>query len=109
MVANSDRQSNPGIGARNDTGAANVVGAEEEPDPTRKSAFRDAKRDAGIPLTQHPDGVKSDVPLLDKNNKQIRDENGVDVTTREYTYTAPDGEKRIIQEHSLGHQFGEGG
>ena len=29
--------------------------------------------------------------------------------TTEYDYTTPDGKKVVIQDHSAGHDFGEGG
>jgi hypothetical protein len=34
---------------------------------------------------------------------------GKPLMTREYTYTRPDGSKVIIQDHSAGHKFGQGG
>jgi HNH/Endo VII superfamily nuclease toxins len=74
----------------------------------RSGAFRSAKRDAGIPMGQQPDEVRS-VGMTDKNDKSILDEGGMPIQTREYIYTREDGTKIVIQDHSAGHQFGEGG
>ncbi len=46
---------------------------------------------------------------LESNGTKVRDCRGVPIGTREYDFTRPDGTRITIQEHSLGHQFGEGG
>ncbi|MCB9228351.1 MAG: hypothetical protein H6618_01935 [Deltaproteobacteria bacterium] len=74
----------------------------------KKDAFGAAKRDLGIPKGQQPDAVKS-VALEDKWGKKILDSNGKVVNTREYHFTRSDGSKVVIQEHSAGHKFGQGG
>jgi hypothetical protein len=75
---------------------------------SRNGAFRQAKRDAGIPMAQQPDSVRY-VDMTDRNGRVILDANYQPIGTREYIYTTPDGEQIIIQDHSAGHQFGEGG
>ncbi|WP_086055257.1 HNH/endonuclease VII fold putative polymorphic toxin [Protofrankia coriariae] len=47
--------------------------------------------------------------MSDRNGHRVLGENGRPVMTREYTYVRPDGSKVIIQDHSAGHRFGEGG
>ncbi|EGR08362.1 RHS family protein [Vibrio cholerae HE48] len=72
---------------------------------SRKEAFRQAKRDAGIPNNQKP--VVDRVELLDENEfgKKVKvlDKNGNPVQVRQYHYTNTKGDKIVIQEHSLGH------
>ncbi|RLL66500.1 putative T7SS-secreted protein [Streptomyces sp. Z26] len=75
---------------------------------SRSEAFREAKRDLGIPSTQHPDEVTR-VAMSDKFGTRIVDERGIPIVSREYVFTRADGGKVIIQDHSAGHQFGEGG
>ncbi len=74
----------------------------------RSGALNEAKRDLGIPRSQHPDSVGR-VPLVDRNGKNILGTDAKPIMTREYTYTRPDGSKTIIQDHSAGHRFGQGG
>jgi RHS repeat-associated protein len=74
----------------------------------RSGAFREAKRDLGIPRLQDPEAV-SHIPMTDRTGKNILGENGRPIMTREYTYKRPDGSTVVIQEHSAGHQFGAGG
>jgi hypothetical protein len=76
--------------------------------PGRHGAFRQAKRDAGIPSHQHPDRVEA-VPLEDRFRNRIRDDRGNDISTREYHFSPPGKEPVIIQEHTAGHRFGQGG
>ncbi|MET8043353.1 HNH/endonuclease VII fold putative polymorphic toxin [Micromonospora sp. NPDC005215] len=73
----------------------------------RNGALKQAKRDLGIPRSQHPDAVNR-VPMTDKWGRRILDENNRPIITREYVYTRPDGSKVVIQDHAAGHQF-EGG
>ncbi|MDB6375183.1 RHS repeat-associated core domain-containing protein, partial [Photorhabdus bodei] len=70
---------------------------------SRRDALRQAKRDAGIPNSQHPSEI-SRVDLGDGYGGVIRNPNGAPVTTRQYHYVSKDGKKIIIQEHSLGHE-----
>ena len=83
-------------------------GAALTTEPGRGGAFAEAKRDAGIPVSQQPDSV-SRVPMTDMNGKVVLGENGKPIMTREYLFTRGDGSKIIIQDHSAGHYFGEGG
>src|SRR5581483_1838478 len=74
----------------------------------RSGAFRAAKRDAGIPMGQQPDSLNY-VDMTDRNGTKILGDDGLPIRTREYTYTRPDGSQVIIQDHSAGHTFGQGG
>jgi len=69
---------------------------------TRRSAFRAAKRDAGIPMSQHPIRVTK-VPMSKSNGKSILGKDGKPIMTREYHYKGSHGDA-VIQEHSVGHQ-----
>jgi hypothetical protein len=82
----------------------------EEPELSRREAFRKTKRDLGIPLSQQPDSIDR-APLTDRDGRWILDENKQKIPTREYQYSRPgrDPEEVVIQEHSRGHQFGEDG
>ncbi|MDD9951069.1 MAG: HNH/endonuclease VII fold putative polymorphic toxin [Zetaproteobacteria bacterium] len=75
---------------------------------SKSDAFGAAKRDLGIPKGQQPDVVKS-LDLQDKWGNKVLDCNGRVINTREYHYTRADGSKVVIQEHSAGHKFGQGG
>lgn len=77
----------------------------EQP-PSRKGALKKAKRDAGIPRSQHPDRVDKGVPMTDKFGATVKNAEGKPIMTREYHYTRPDGQKVVIQDHGAGHQFG---
>jgi RHS repeat-associated protein len=76
--------------------------------PGRRAAFRRAKRDAGIPMGQQPAQVRR-VPMTDRNGHVILDSRGRPTMTREYVFTRPDNSQVIIQDHSAGHRFGQGG
>ncbi|MDU0073173.1 MULTISPECIES: T7SS effector LXG polymorphic toxin [Bacillus] len=76
--------------------------------PRRNGALKEAKRDAGIPRSQHPEAVER-VPMRTaphEGGHVIKDENGKVIITREYHYTNKDGKKIIIQDHSAGHAKG---
>ncbi|WP_097880970.1 putative T7SS-secreted protein [Streptomyces sp. st140] len=75
---------------------------------SRNEAFRMAKRDLDIPMSQQPDSI-SRVPMTDRTGQQIMDESHNPVMTREYTFTRNDGSQVIIQDHGYGHYYGEGG
>ena len=68
----------------------------------RKDAFNEAKRDAGIPTSSQPVNVTRP-DLTDANNKQIINDKGQPVTTREYEFKRYDGSSIFIQDHSAGH------
>lgn len=81
----------------------------------RRGAFNNAKRDLGVPRSQHPE-VNAEtgkqytmVNMTDMNGKAILGSNGKPIMTREYTFTTSDGTKVIIQDHSAGHKFNNGG
>ena len=69
---------------------------------SRKDAFGQAKRDAGIPMSQHPDSITRP-NLLDANGNKILPPNGQPIKTRQYEFTNKDGDSIFIQEHGLGH------
>jgi RHS repeat-associated protein len=72
---------------------------------SRKAALRAAKRDAGIPMHQHPAAVKK-IQLTDRDGHAIKDSDFNILESREYHYTRPDGSRVVIQEHSAGHTYG---
>jgi len=86
------------------------------PDLSRKGAFREAKRDANIPMMQNPDVMThpksgrttqyKTEKMTDLNDDNILDENGRTINTRVYQFTRADGSKVLIQDHSAGHKFG---
>jgi RHS repeat-associated protein len=76
--------------------------------PSRKAAFKAAKRDAGIPMNQHPIAVEK-VQLTDRDGHAIKDSDFNILESREYHYTRPDGSRVVIQEHSAGHTYGPPG
>ena len=69
---------------------------------SRREAFRQAKRDADIPLTQNPSALTRP-NLLDENKRPII-KGGSPLETRQYEYRNNRGEVVLIQEHSLGHK-----
>nr|WP_163504086.1 DUF637 domain-containing protein [Halomonas socia] len=112
------------IGVQNSLGEATIARALEEgaglsPEEAallaampvgvgRSGALRAAKRDLGIPSSQAPDAINR-VRMTDQNGEAVLDSSGRPIMTREYMYTRPDGTRVIIQDHSAGHQFGQGG
>ena len=77
---------------------------------SRRNAIRMAKRDAGIPMNQHPSKIES-VPMrkpdyLGGGPVMV---DGRRVMTREYHFTNTNGDKIVIQEHTAGHSFDGGG
>ncbi|MFB7860721.1 putative T7SS-secreted protein [Streptomyces sp. NPDC056069] len=75
---------------------------------SKREAFRKAKRHLGIPMSQHPDKIAK-VPMTDRSGHQVMTEDGKPIMTREYHYTREDGSHVIIQDHSAGHYYNEGG
>ncbi|MDU3995994.1 MAG: HNH/endonuclease VII fold putative polymorphic toxin, partial [Enterobacter sp.] len=49
------------------------------------------------------------VPLTDRNGKSILGDDHLPIKTREYTFSRPDGESIVIQDHSPGHIYGPPG
>ena len=86
------------------------------PEVSRKGAFRQAKRDAHIPMNQSPDvsthpktarATQYKIePMTDKSNKKILNAAGQPIATRVYQFTREDGSQVLIQDHSAGHKFG---
>ncbi|MCU4770605.1 HNH/endonuclease VII fold putative polymorphic toxin [Bacillus toyonensis] len=74
---------------------------------SRGASLKEIKRQLNIPRFQHPISQKM-VPLTDSNGKRILNDNKQPIMTRELTYEVK-GQKIIIQDHSEGHKFGEGG
>lgn len=74
-----------------------------------RGAFRSAKRDAGIPRGMHPTEIIRDVPMTDRNGHRVLRPNGLPILTREYVFKLSGGKTIVIQDHSAGHQFCEGG
>jgi RHS repeat-associated protein len=99
---------NPYAYVHNPTAWLDPLGLSPYELPGRSGALNQAKRDLGIPRGQHPEAVDR-VPLTDKWGQRILDENKQPIMTREYTYVRPNGDRVVIQDHAVGHDFGEGG
>ncbi|QGU88097.1 HNH/endonuclease VII fold putative polymorphic toxin [Erwinia sorbitola] len=69
---------------------------------SRRDAFRQAKRDAGIPMNQQPKSITRP-DLLDGSGNKILNNTGQPIKTRQYEFTNSQGKPVFIQEHSLGH------
>ncbi|MGS6305681.1 HNH/endonuclease VII fold putative polymorphic toxin, partial [Enterobacter sichuanensis] len=69
---------------------------------SRRDAFRQAKRDAGIPMNQHPRTI-SRPDLLDGEGNKILNSKGLPIKTRQYEFRDSNNKPVFIQEHSLGH------
>ncbi|MFF5854835.1 putative T7SS-secreted protein [Streptomyces sp. NPDC012751] len=93
-------------------GLAPKEGCDEGPSHKRSSsrnaAFREAKRDLGIPMSQQPDEIRK-IAMTDRTGQQVMDASHNPVMTREYVFTRNDGSRVIIQDHGFGHYYGEGG
>ncbi len=87
---------------------------------SKNAAFRQAKRDAGIPVSAQPVRTTKVEDYLDPlTDVAIKNEKGVPVKVKVYTYqtTAKTGvnsatkeipKEIVIQEHQLGHYYGPG-
>ncbi|WP_192560155.1 RHS repeat-associated core domain-containing protein [Pseudomonas allokribbensis] len=91
-------------------------GEPEQPDTSRRGAFRQAKADAGIPRGQQPD-IQIDkvngrqrqytyTNMTNKSGKNILSSTGMPIPTRQYMFTREDGFIVILQDHTAGHKFG---
>ncbi|ENA0609664.1 RHS domain-containing protein [Enterobacter bugandensis] len=69
---------------------------------SRRDAFRQAKRDAGIPMSQQPKSITRPNLLDSSGNKKLNNI-GQPIKTRQYELTNNEGKSVFIQEHSLGH------
>ena len=91
----------------------------EEPTYSRSGAFRQAKLDAKIPMSQHPEtvfdpengdyGQFRHVRMKDMRGREILSNDGKPILTREYEFTRENSQRVVIQEHSAGHKFGAPG
>jgi hypothetical protein len=70
---------------------------------SRSEAFRQAKRDAGIPVSQNPASVNSRVKLYDEYGQTLKYPDGSVVYSREYSFVNQNGEGVVIQNHAFGH------
>ncbi|MDD1789237.1 RHS repeat-associated core domain-containing protein [Burkholderia gladioli pv. gladioli] len=97
--------------APNPTGWIDPLGLARCPcdpcDKSRRSSLRDIRRQLGIPLSQQPINQKM-VPLTDSSGNWLLGDDNKPVMTRELTYQVGD-KNVVIQDHSAGHVFGEGG
>ncbi|PWR07245.1 hypothetical protein DKT68_19400 [Micromonospora acroterricola] len=59
-------------------------------------------------MSQQPSGTRA-VPMTTREGTQIMNDNGRPVMTREYIFERGGGDRVVIQDHSYGHQYGEGG
>ncbi|MBQ3422938.1 MAG: hypothetical protein IJH34_15075, partial [Romboutsia sp.] len=94
-----------GIGNLGRKGKAILRSGKQVELPGRNGALNQAKKDANILRTQHPDDVVK-VKMTEAESRGghvIKDENGNMVECREYYYTNREGEKVIIQEHVYPH------
>ncbi len=110
-----DEPTSPGLrskkGPSGGTRSAAVQTPKSDGFGARSAAFDAAKRDAGIPASAQPVETRR-VPMTKKVNgveQVIRDERGQAVMSREYVFRRDDGKVIVIQDHSGGHEFGEGG
>ena len=69
---------------------------------SRKEAFRKAKRDARIPMSQQPNKVYHK-DLKDGLGRTVKGLIGRPIQTRNYEFKGKNNEPITIQEHSLGH------
>ena len=84
-----------------------IEGVSNASSESRSASLREIKRQLDIPMSQQPISQKM-VPLTDSNGNWILDANKQPVMSRELTYDV-NGKKIVIQDHSAGHDFGEGG
>ncbi|MCY1095241.1 MULTISPECIES: T7SS effector LXG polymorphic toxin [Bacillus] len=76
--------------------------------PSRHGALNEAKKDAGILRSQHPESIRR-VEMRTaphEGGRVIKDDYGKIIWTKEYLYTNNKGQKIIIQDHSAGHKKG---
>ena len=76
--------------------------------PSRHAAYRDAKRDAGVPMSEQPSRVRS-VKMSDSGDHAILDDDGCVIMTTESHFTGPGHKPVVIQNHAAGHVFPDGG
>lgn len=63
---------------------------------SRRDAFRQAKRDAGIPMNQHPRTI-SRPDLLDGEGNKILNSKGLPIKTRQYEFRDSNNKPVFIQ------------
>ena len=74
---------------------------------TRRASLREIRRQLGIPISQQPVSQKM-IPLTDSAGGWILGGDKKPIMTRELTYQV-NGKNVVIQDHSAGHYYGEGG
>ena len=74
---------------------------------SKRKAFREAKRDASILMSEQPYKVDK-VPMSDKWGGHILDMNKQPIMTKEYYYINNRLEHIVIQNHAAGHQYPDG-
>ena len=72
---------------------------------SRSTAFRAAKRDANVPMSEQPSYVNHDAKTTDKWERSVLDERGNTIYTIEYHFRGSGHEPVVIQNHSAGHTF----
>ncbi len=95
------------LNAKSKSTSSIASGSNKNYHESRSASLREIKRQLNIPKTQQPASQKM-VPLTDSNGNRILNEIKQPVMTRELTYEI-NGKKIVIQDHSHGHDFGEGG
>ena len=74
---------------------------------SKRKAFREAKRDASIPMAEQPYKVDK-VPMSDKWGAHILDKYKQTIMTTEYYYVNNRLEHIVVQNHAAGHQYPDG-
>ncbi len=76
---------------------------------SRREAFRAAKRDAGIPMSEQPARVQRDEKLDDLFGRTILGRDHLPIYPRQYHFTGPGHDPVVILDHGAGHQYGAPG
>ena len=101
-----------GLGLKAARGADKALDASKATDvalfDSRSAAFRAAKRDAGIPMSQQPDGISRPF-MKNRDGSLVLGGDKKPIRTREYHFNGSDGSRVKIQDHGAGHKFNQGG
>jgi len=106
-----DRGCQPEAPKRGSGSATQTAKEQQTARTTRRAAFRQAKQDANIPVSQQPEKVKRPFMELPKSSggHKIKDKSGNLIKTRDYYYKNRKSKKIIIQDHGAGHEKGNQG